>query len=88
MKRSIVEQKVDVLRTALQNPEWAYTRVMNTANIAPNQHKKIVNGLVEAGLISIKATESKRELGHLNITDEGVEFIRKWDDLIRSLGGK
>ena len=83
MRRSIVEQKIDILRTAVQNPEWAYTRVMNTANIAPARHKKFVNELVEAGLISIKASVDKRELGRLITTDEGEECIRKWDELIK-----
>ena len=88
MRRSEVEQKIDILRMTVQNPEWSSTRIMNTANITPTKHNEFLSELVDAGLVSVKTTGEKGVRTYLTITDDGLECVRKWDDLIKTLGGK
>ena len=80
LRRSKLEILLDVL-SAVSNGVNKPTRIMYSANLSCNPVQKILERLVDQGLLKeIEKTGSKRTKKKYTITEQGVNVIRYFED--------
>ena len=80
LRRSKLEILLEVL-SAVSNGVNKPTRIMYSANLSWNPVQKILERLVDQGLLKeIEKTGSKRTKKEYTITEQGVNVIRYFED--------
>jgi len=81
LRRSKLQIFEDVLRV-IDNGEYKPTRIMYKSNLSWNPLNKILNSMVNLGLIEEKNVKGRK---HFFITQKGKEFLEIMDRLKRML---
>ena len=86
--RGLTSLQFALLRVFLQEEEWTATQLAQVLPVHVSRISRVVNKLVEKGLMSRRRPPSDRRIVLLSLTDEGTALTSELDRRVRALDAR